>query len=128
MAIDYALLDGSSAAAGGSIVAVGIAFLGTERADVRQLPRKARSVLLQPGCESFVSGVGSSRYCLYSATPKRLYRAEIHHLPWALQAAAAQTEENSMTKTLGLELPAEADAMQFSRSLKVLVWAPERLI
>jgi hypothetical protein len=33
-----------------------------------------------------------------------------------------------MTKTLGLELPAEADAMQFSRSLKVLVWAPERLI
>ena len=68
------------------------------------------------------------RYCLYSATPKRLYRAEIHHLPWALQPAAAQTEENSMTKTLGLQLPAEADAMQFSRSLKVLVWAPERLI
>lgn len=68
------------------------------------------------------------RYCLYSATPKRLYRTEIHHLPWTLHAATAQSDVNSMAQTLGLQLPAKADAMQFSRSLKVLVWPPERLI
>jgi uncharacterized protein YqjF (DUF2071 family) len=68
------------------------------------------------------------RYCLYAATAKRLYRAEIHHLPWTLQAATAEMEVNSMTQTLGIELPKKPDLMLFSRSLKVLVWAPERLI
>ena len=68
------------------------------------------------------------RYCLYAATRKRLYRADIHHLPWVLQAAAAEVETNTMAQTAGFELPATADLMHFSRSLKVLVWAPERLI
>jgi len=68
------------------------------------------------------------RYCLYSATRKRLYRADIHHLPWVLQAATADVEMNSMARTAGMELPVTADVMHFSRTLKVLVWAPERLI
>lgn len=68
------------------------------------------------------------RYCLYAATKKRLYRADIHHLPWTLQAASAEVELNTMALTAGLELPAAADLTHFSRSLKVLVWAPERLI
>lgn len=68
------------------------------------------------------------RYCLYSATRKRLYRADIHHLPWILQAATADVELNTMAQTAALELPASPDVMHFSRTLKVLVWAPERLI
>ena len=33
----------------------------------------------------------SERYCLYAADNKgRLYRGDIHHLPWPLQAAAAE--------------------------------------
>jgi uncharacterized protein len=68
------------------------------------------------------------RYCLYSTTRKRLYRADIHHLPWTLQGASAEIAMNTMAQTAGIELPEAADVMQFSRSLKVLVWAPERLI
>ena len=68
------------------------------------------------------------RYCLYAATRKRLYRADIHHLPWTLQAASADVELNTMAQTAGIDLPAAADLMHFSRTLKVLVWAPERLI
>ncbi len=70
----------------------------------------------------------TERYCLYAATRKRLYRAEIHHLPWSLQAAAVELELNTMAQTAGIELPAAPDLVHFSRSLKVLVWAPERLL
>jgi uncharacterized protein YqjF (DUF2071 family) len=68
------------------------------------------------------------RYCLYAATAKRLYRGEIHHLPWTLHPARAQFEVNSMAQTLGFELPEKPALMQFSRTLQVLVWAPERLV
>jgi uncharacterized protein YqjF (DUF2071 family) len=67
------------------------------------------------------------RYCLYSANRKRLYRANIHHLPWGLQPVTAELALNTMTQTLGIELPGKPDLMQFSRSQQVLVWAPERL-
>jgi uncharacterized protein YqjF (DUF2071 family) len=86
---------------------------------------EGRGVHASPGSlEHFLC----ERYCLYAATPRRLYRAEIHHLPWTLQAATAEMDVNSMTQTLGIELPQKPDLMLFSRSLKVLVWAPERLI
>jgi uncharacterized protein len=70
----------------------------------------------------------TERYCLYSVSGKRLYRAEIHHLPWRLQAADAVLERNTVAVPAGIDLPATADLKYFSRSLKVLMWAPERLV
>ena len=70
----------------------------------------------------------TERYCLYTASRKRLYRADIHHLPWELQPAAVDLELNTMAQTTGIELPSTPDLTHFSRSLKVLVWAPERLL
>src|SRR5208337_2883323 len=49
----------------------------------------------------------TERYCLYSVSGKRLYRADIHHLPWQLQAADAVLERNDVAVTAGLELPAK---------------------
>ncbi len=69
----------------------------------------------------------SERYCLYSYNRKRLYRGEIHHLPWELQEATVELELNTMAQTAGLHLPSEADVAYFSRELKVLFWPPERL-
>lgn len=70
----------------------------------------------------------SERYCLYSVSPKgRVYRSEVHHLPWPLQTAEVEIETNSMAEPLGLNLSPQPDIAHFSRSLKVLVWAPERL-
>lgn len=74
--------------------------------------------------ESFLT----DRYCLYAWNRARLYRAEIHHLPWPLQPAKAVVETNSMAAVAGIHVQ-EADAVaQFSRTLKVLIWAPERLV
>jgi hypothetical protein len=70
----------------------------------------------------------AERYCLYSVSGKRLYRADIHHLPWELQAADVELERNTMAAPVGIELPIRPDLKYFSRSIKVLVWAPERLI
>lgn len=70
----------------------------------------------------------SERYCLYAFNRKRLYRAEIHHLPWLLQEARCEIQENSMSQPAGIELPSQPHLVNFSRELKVLVWAPERLV
>ena len=42
------------------------------------------------------------RYCLYAFSRKRLYRGEIHHLPWDLQEATVTVEENTMAQTAGI--------------------------
>ena len=70
----------------------------------------------------------SERYCLYAWNRRRLYRAEIHHLPWPLQSAAADIAADTMVQPLGLDLPPQPDVLSFSRSLKVLIWPPERLL
>lgn len=68
------------------------------------------------------------RYCLYTTTRKRLYRGDIHHLPWDLQAAQVDLQRNTMAQPVGLQLPSGADLAYFVRELKVLFWAPERLL
>ncbi len=68
------------------------------------------------------------RYCLYAFNRGRLYRADIHHLPWSLQEAENEIEENTMASVAGIDLPEEPELVNFARELKVLVWAPERLV
>ncbi len=69
----------------------------------------------------------TERYCLYAYNRKRLYRGEIHHLPWEMQEAKMELGENSMAQTAGITLPPQPDVAHFARELKVLFWAPERL-
>lgn len=68
------------------------------------------------------------RYCLYAFNRKRLYRGEIHHLPWPLQEARYEIEENTMAGPTGISLPEQPSLANSARELKVLVWAPERLL
>jgi uncharacterized protein YqjF (DUF2071 family) len=82
-------------------------------------PRAAR----RGSIEEFLT----ERYCLYAWNRGKLYRAEIHHLPWPLQPVETEIELNTMAEPLGLSLPLRPDLAQFSRLLKVLVWAPEKL-
>jgi len=70
----------------------------------------------------------TERYCLFAWNRGRMYCADIHHLPWPLQAAAAEIELDTMAQPLGLDLPPEPDVMHFSRALKVLIWPPERIL
>jgi uncharacterized protein len=87
-----------------------------------------------PASSGFRANPGSldyflaERYCLYAATRKRLYRGEIHHLPWELQDAAFEVRQNSMAAPLAIGLQAKPQVAHFAREIKVLFWAPERLV
>ena len=69
----------------------------------------------------------TERYCLYAAQGKRIYRTEIHHVPWPLQPARAAISTNTVAAAAGIELPAEPPILHFAQHLEVLVWTPERL-
>lgn len=87
-------------------------------------PASPRTFQAHPGSlDHFLT----ERYCLYVTSRKRLYRAEIHHLPWSLQGAEISVETNTMAQPVGLQLPLQPDLAYFARELKVLFWAPERL-
>jgi len=88
-------------------------------------PASARTFHARPSSlEHFLT----ERYCLYTATRNRLYRGDIHHLPWDLQDAQVEMQQNTMAQPTGLQLAPEADIAFFARELKVLFWAPERLL
>ncbi len=70
----------------------------------------------------------TERYCLYTWNRKRVYRAQIHHLPWPLQPAKVELRSNTMASAAGLSIDETDMRCQFSRKLKVLIWGPERLL
>jgi uncharacterized protein YqjF (DUF2071 family) len=91
------------------------------------------SARYRPSGEVFHAAPGSleeflaERYCLYTVDGRgRLYRAEIHHLPWPLQPADAAIELNTMAPE-GLELPDEGPLLHFTRLQDVVVWPLKRV-
>jgi uncharacterized protein YqjF (DUF2071 family) len=68
------------------------------------------------------------RYCLYTADKRgRIYRGNIHHLPWPLQQARADIGINNVAQSHGLHLPEEKPLLHFAKQLEVLIWMPERV-
>jgi uncharacterized protein YqjF (DUF2071 family) len=69
----------------------------------------------------------TARYCLYAADDEGgVYRTNIHHKPWRLQAATARVGLNTMTEQIGLALEGEP-MLQFALKTEVVAWLPERL-
>lgn len=64
----------------------------------------------------------TERYCLYTVADNRLYRGDIHHLPWPLQDAEAEIRTNSMARAAGLALPDTNPVLHFAKQLQVLIW------
>lgn len=69
----------------------------------------------------------TERYCLYSVDRRRVYRGEIHHLPWPLQDAHADFTVNIMAQAAGIGLPKSAPPLHFARRLEVLPWPLRRV-
>jgi uncharacterized protein YqjF (DUF2071 family) len=70
----------------------------------------------------------TERYCLYALSPKgRLYRTEVHHVPWPLQRAEAEIRCNTMLKPHGVDVSEPPSLLHFARHLDVVVWSPEEL-
>lgn len=70
----------------------------------------------------------TERYCLYAAAGQRIFRGEIHHRPWQLQAAAANLTQNTMSVAGGFSLPNCAPLLHFAQRQDVVVWAPKRIL
>ena len=74
--------------------------------------------------ESFLT----ERYCLFTKDGAgRLLRADIHHVPWTLEEAEADIEQNDLASHIGLELPRTKPLLHYSRQLAVYIWAAERV-
>jgi uncharacterized protein YqjF (DUF2071 family) len=69
----------------------------------------------------------TERYCLYTVARGILYRGEIHHAPWPLQAASVEIEANTMAEATGLRLPRDPPHTHFARELDVVAWMLERV-
>lgn len=69
----------------------------------------------------------TERYCLYARDPRgTLWRNEVQHVPWPLQAAEARIARNTMLDAHGLAL-AGSPLLHFAQRLDVVVWNGERL-
>ncbi len=68
----------------------------------------------------------TERYCLYAESSRRLYRSDIHHRPWQLQAAEAEIAINTMAAPLDVALLQIAPLLHFAKFQDVRVWAPVR--
>lgn len=69
----------------------------------------------------------TERYCLYALDPRgRLLRNEVHHIPWPLQPARAEIEENTMLQAYGIQLEG-APLCHFAHRIDVVVWGAEQV-
>lgn len=69
----------------------------------------------------------TERYCLYTVHRRRVYRGNIHHVPWPLQDAEAEIQANTMAAAAAISLPSCSPLLHFSRLQEVLIWPLERV-
>jgi len=68
----------------------------------------------------------TERYCLYSqGRSGRLYRAEIHHVPWPLQPGRVRVERNEMLSSHGISITGPPPHVMYAERLEVVVWPLE---
>lgn len=87
-----------------------------------------------PTSEPYLAESGSldhwltERYCLYAAAPDgSVWRNDVHHPPWPLQAATATFHRNSVLEFHGIEVREPPALLHFSKRIDVIVWNAERV-
>ena len=69
----------------------------------------------------------TERYCLYAMAPDgSIWRNEVQHLPWPLQAAKATFDRNTMFSFHGIAMPEPPALLNFAKRLDVVIWDAER--
>ncbi|NJN64262.1 MAG: DUF2071 domain-containing protein [Acidobacteria bacterium] len=104
-----------------------IEYASTRRDEPRGTAFRAR---YRPISEPYASACGSleywltERYCLYAQSARgRVYRAEVHHVPWPLQRAEAVIERNDLLRPHGLAVEGPPVWLHFARRIEVAVWS-----
>jgi len=64
----------------------------------------------------------SERYCLFTVRGSRVFRGDIHHVPWPLQDAEAEIAVNTIPASAGIQLPRMKPLLHFAKKLDVLIW------
>jgi uncharacterized protein len=65
----------------------------------------------------------TERYCLYAQAPDgSIWRNDVHHVPWPLQAAEATISTNSYFAPHGLAVEGPPTTLHFARRIDVIVW------
>lgn len=65
----------------------------------------------------------TERYALFSVNHSgQIFRGDIHHDRWPLQAAEVEIVHNNMTHPLGFDLPFAPQYVHFARHLQVVAW------
>lgn len=74
----------------------------------------------QPGSLEFFL---TERYCLYSQTHGKLYRARIFHQPWTLQNARLHSLKSTMVESHGLPTPVADPLIHYAEEIAVDIWS-----
>ncbi|MBM9501216.1 DUF2071 domain-containing protein [Leptospira sp. 201903071] len=65
----------------------------------------------------------TERYCLYSQDSKgRIYRGEVHHIPWPLQKGECMIYKNEIFQSHGIPVVEGAPIVHYSESIQVLLY------
>lgn len=70
----------------------------------------------------------TERYSLYTSFRNQLYRGEIHHKQWPLQAAELEIEQDTMALSHKIHLPDTAPLLHYSEQQEVLIWPLHRVV
>jgi len=71
----------------------------------------------------------TERYCLYTRDGDgQVISGEIHHAPWALEAAEAELINNTMPEAAGIHVAPAKPLLYFAKRQDVVVWPPRRLV
>ncbi len=94
----------------------------------RGIPPASFHARYRPVSDSFTAASGSldawltERYCLFTSKNGTLYRGDIHHLPWRLQSAEAEIEQNGMLAWYPFRIADHPTLLHYSESLEAHIW------
>jgi len=68
----------------------------------------------------------TERYCMFTRNRAgQTVRANLHHIPWPLEDAEAEIEQNGLADAIGIHLPNLNPVLHYSRRLAVYIWPAE---
>lgn len=67
------------------------------------------------------------RYILYAQSWRRLYRAQVHHVPYPLQGANATLGEETLLRAAGIVRPSSEPLAHYASSVRVEVFGLQRV-
>jgi uncharacterized protein YqjF (DUF2071 family) len=108
------------------------AFYSRRRISSQPVMFKARYRGLGPSRKLEEGHAGTLEYflmersCLFTRNRDgRAEQANLHYVPWPLEEAEAEIEQNDLAASIGIHLPEQGPVLHYSRRLAVYVWPAE---